>query len=375
MKLVDIPTGSVPVTVRLINPVSFGPAIIKRFMAPPVPGLDSWKSPSPSLSFLLEHPSGRKLVWDLGIRKDYANYAPSIASYIPTTGYQFSGLRNVADILEEHGVKTSDIEAVIWSHWHWDHIGDPSSFPPSVDLVVGRGFKEAMLPGAPANPASPIQESDYTGRTLREIAFAEGGEHTVKIGQLDAFDYFGDGSLFLLDTPGHAVGHLSALVRTTVDDADNVAAGKHTFVLLGGDVCHYTGILRPSAHLPVPREILPHPCCTARTVDASTISGAFCPGTAFDELQQDRGRAPTDTLYDLTFGLDVKLAAQTVGKLQEFDCDDNVFVIIAHDRFVRDVVPHFPASINEWHAKGWGQQVRWAFLGDLDAYWKSKGLI
>lgn len=47
------------------------------------------------------------------------------------------------------------------SHWHWDHIGDPSSFPHLTDLVVGPGFKEAMLPGAPANPESPIQESDY----------------------------------------------------------------------------------------------------------------------------------------------------------------------------------------------------------------------
>ncbi|CAK7222655.1 hypothetical protein SBRCBS47491_004933 [Sporothrix bragantina] len=369
MKLVDIPKGSVPVTVRLINPVNFGPAIIKRFMAPPVPGTDSWVSPSPSLSFLLEHPSGRKLVWDLGIRKDYENYAPSIANYIPTTGYKFEDLRNVADILEENGVKTSEIEAIIWSHWHWDHIGDPSSFPSSVDLIVGRGFKEAMLPGAPANLTSPIQESDYAGRALREIGFD--GEHTYKIGQFEAFDYFGDGSLFLLDTPGHAVGHLSALVRTTVDKATS----KDTFVLLGGDVCHYSGILRPSAHLPVPQEILPHPCCTAGTVDASTVTGAFCPGTAFDELQKERGREPTDTLYDLTFGLDVRLATQTVGKLQELDCDENVFVIIAHDRFVRDVVPHFPASINEWHAKGWGEHVRWAFLGDLDTYWKSKGLI
>ena len=47
------------------------------------------------------------------------------------------------------------------SHWHWDHIGDPSTFPPKTDLVVGPGFKKAMLPGAPANLESPIQERDY----------------------------------------------------------------------------------------------------------------------------------------------------------------------------------------------------------------------
>lgn len=48
------------------------------------------------------------------------------------------------------------------SHWHWDHIGDPSTFPKTTDLVVGPGFKDQFLPGAPTNPESPLRESDYT---------------------------------------------------------------------------------------------------------------------------------------------------------------------------------------------------------------------
>lgn len=47
------------------------------------------------------------------------------------------------------------------SHWHWDHIGDPSTFPPSTRLVVGPGFKEAFLPGYPAKSDSPVRESDF----------------------------------------------------------------------------------------------------------------------------------------------------------------------------------------------------------------------
>lgn len=70
----------------------------------------------------------------------------------------FGGEQNLSDVL--------DFERLIWaiscSHWHWDHIGDPSTFPATTDLVVGPGFKKAMLPGAPANPESPILESDYT---------------------------------------------------------------------------------------------------------------------------------------------------------------------------------------------------------------------
>jgi hypothetical protein len=108
-----LPLGSTAVSVKLINPVNFGPAILKRFMAPDVPGLETFPT-SPSLSFLIEHPSGRKLVWDLGIRKDYANYAPKIAEYIPTTKYDINVTKSMIEILEENGVSGNDVEAVIW---------------------------------------------------------------------------------------------------------------------------------------------------------------------------------------------------------------------------------------------------------------------
>lgn len=82
-------------------------------MTPPVPGLETFPT-SPSLCFLLEHPSGRKLVWDLGIRKDYQNYSPAIAKYIPTTNYDIQVQHNVADILAEGGIDLERVEAVIW---------------------------------------------------------------------------------------------------------------------------------------------------------------------------------------------------------------------------------------------------------------------
>lgn len=111
--LVELPAGQQIVTVKLINPVNFGPAILSRFMAPAVPGLETFAT-SPSHSFLLEHPSRRKLVFDLGIRKDYENYSANIAAYIPTTKYNIDVEKNVVDILEDGGVKAQEIEGVIW---------------------------------------------------------------------------------------------------------------------------------------------------------------------------------------------------------------------------------------------------------------------
>lgn len=113
--LVEVPSGQETVNVRLINPVNFGPAIIKRFMEPPVPGVEK-KQPGPVLTFLIEHSSGQKLVFDLGIRKDYHNYSPTIANYIPTTNYNIQVEKNVVDILEENGISGESINAVIWRY-------------------------------------------------------------------------------------------------------------------------------------------------------------------------------------------------------------------------------------------------------------------
>lgn len=139
-------------------------------------------------------------------------------------------------------------------------------------------------------------------------------------------------------------------------------------MLLGGDVCHYGGIFRPSKYLPVPDSIVPHPCHPNGDV-------ALCPGGAWEELQRSRGRGVDDPLFAPTFGHDIPQIIETIGKLQEADCLDNVFVIIAHDATVRDVVDQFPLSLNHWKEKGWAKDLKWAFLRDASAYWKSKGII
>lgn len=158
---ITLPKSLTAVTVKLINPVHFGPAIISSFLSPPVDRVETLADLQPSFSFLIEHPSGRNLVFDLGLRKDFENYSPAIRDHLLRIFPQIETSRHVAEILAEGGVKGSDIEAVIWSHGHWDHIGDPSTFPPTTNLVVGPGFTAALLPGAPANPDSPILESDY----------------------------------------------------------------------------------------------------------------------------------------------------------------------------------------------------------------------
>jgi hypothetical protein len=112
-----IPPGQPIGYLKLINPVNFGPAVLKGLMGPPisyVTTLGPESDRAPSLSFFIEHSSGRRLVWDLGIRKDWQAYAPVIAKYIPTRNYKNEVDKNDIEILEEEGISGKSIEAVIW---------------------------------------------------------------------------------------------------------------------------------------------------------------------------------------------------------------------------------------------------------------------
>lgn len=255
--------------------------------------------------------------------------------------------KGVREILEENGVPGSSIEAIVWSHWHFDHVGDPSTFDPQTTLIVGPGFKDAMTPGYPTGPDSPILESDYAGRELREIQFTQG----KKVGRFDAFDYFGDGSFYLLDSPGHTVGHLCGLARVTSNPA--------SYIFMGGDASHHAGEFRPSEYLPLPDTISPHPL---------EIGAAMpCPGALFEHLLQD-GNDRTKPFYRVaTEGLhqDHAEAGRTVGKMQEADAQDAVLVVIAHDASLLGVLDFFPAYANGFAEKKWVENGRWAFVKDF----------
>lgn len=51
---------------------------------------------------------------------------------------------------------------------YWDHIGDPSTFPSSTEIVVGPGLKENIIRGYPAKGDSAVRESDYEGRDFKK---------------------------------------------------------------------------------------------------------------------------------------------------------------------------------------------------------------
>ena len=54
------------------------------------------------------------MLFDLGMRKDWQNLAPSIVSMIKTVGADIKVEKDVSEILEEGGIDLKDIDGIIW---------------------------------------------------------------------------------------------------------------------------------------------------------------------------------------------------------------------------------------------------------------------
>jgi glyoxylase-like metal-dependent hydrolase (beta-lactamase superfamily II) len=204
----------------------------------------------PSLAFLIQHPSDRdaskpkRLVFDLGLKRDFAGYREAqqhhIAQRQPTIVSP-----DAADSLRKGGLDPKDVDTVILSHVHWDHVGTPSDFS-NAEFVVGSGTMHLLANGgSPHYPAEIFNPDELPSKRTRELppTRQEDSEkpyssQTTHVwfplaGFPAAVDFYNDGSLYIIDAPGHLFGHVNLLART----------GPKKWVYLGGDCCHDSRIL------------------------------------------------------------------------------------------------------------------------------------
>ncbi|KAJ9137990.1 N-acyl homoserine lactonase [Coniochaeta hoffmannii] len=229
----------------------------------------------PSLAFLIQHPSSPRgrpdsnttnLVFDLGIKRNLKNYAPSQEAHIANRQPVITDPDCAASLRAGGLDPAAEVDVVVLSHVHWDHVGTASDFPRAA-FVVGSGTLDLLRNGAgPLYPADIFNDDEIPPSRTVELPPVRDRSPDVSNGvyveprhtpapatasslvptsardwawrPLAAFpaalDFFGDGSFWIVDSPGHLYGHVNALAR--------VGPGK--YVYLGGDCCHDPRILR-----------------------------------------------------------------------------------------------------------------------------------
>ena len=118
----------------------------------------------------------------------------------------------IVDQLARIGVRPEQVSMVGISHYHGDHTGQARDFP-GARLLMGAGDL-ATLRGRPAAAQADLAHWLSGGGQVSEVQ-----------GDLDVF---ADGSVVMLNMPGHTPGHHALLIR--------LASGP---VMLSGDTYHF----------------------------------------------------------------------------------------------------------------------------------------
>jgi glyoxylase-like metal-dependent hydrolase (beta-lactamase superfamily II) len=154
--------------------------------------------------YLIRH-GENYLLWDTGLPGELAG--TSATSGVFTTSVR----TRIVDQLRQIGVSPDRINFVGISHNHFDHIGQAADFPKATLLIGAEDF-EASKQGDAAARLTP---------------WIKGG---AKVEQIKRdHDVFGDGSVVILDMPGHTPGHQTLLVKLP----------RTGNVLLSGDLYHF----------------------------------------------------------------------------------------------------------------------------------------
>lgn len=109
----EVPAGAVA-DVRIIDTTTCIKKLpLEYLMTPALHGMP-YMPDVPTWSFLVESPTGKKALFDLGVPPNYLEYAPAITDTMKTRDWELHSEKHVADILKEHGIEPASINHIIW---------------------------------------------------------------------------------------------------------------------------------------------------------------------------------------------------------------------------------------------------------------------
>jgi glyoxylase-like metal-dependent hydrolase (beta-lactamase superfamily II) len=153
--------------------------------------------------YIIDHPKGL-VVFDTGnnVAISDGNCKSHWNSWICDNLQPSQTRAEVIDkLLEKVGYRVGDVKIVITSHSHLDHIGNIEMFPDAIHVIQKKELYQAWWPEKFQRGGAHVM-ADYDD--ARDFTYFElNGD----------YDLFGDGSVVIISTPGHTLGHQSVKVR------------------------------------------------------------------------------------------------------------------------------------------------------------------
>jgi N-acyl homoserine lactone hydrolase len=152
--------------------------------------------------YFIEHPKGN-IVIDGGnavecARDPYKHWGAITDTYFPAMTEQ----EGCINALEQHKLDPASVKFVLFSHLHLDHTGAAGRFPDALHIVQRSEYEYAFAPDWFAKAA--YIRKDFDNPSIRW--------HFLDGFLTDGYDLFGDGTIRMFFSPGHAAGHQSFLI-------------------------------------------------------------------------------------------------------------------------------------------------------------------
>lgn len=179
----------------------------------------------PAGAFLYDGGEGRRVLFDTGYATGRWETGWRGAAYRRLLPPRVSDDDDIAVRLAQDGVDPASVTHVVLSHLHPDHVGGVRRFP-HAELVLTAGHLRTVSSPRLSDGFLPGLLPEWfpgTARILRDDEFEPVERAGIRLG---AVDLFGDGSYLVVDLPGHADGHVGALVEGRVLLAGDAAWGR-----------------------------------------------------------------------------------------------------------------------------------------------------
>ncbi len=181
----------------------FGPFAITGLI-PTVPKEKQRDITIPVSMWIIDHPKGL-VVFDTGnnvaVTQDCKTYwQPGLCDFLKPSQKR----EDTIDMqLKKLGYSVEKVKVVITSHTHLDHAGNMEMFPNAIHAIQKKELYQGWFP------------EKFQGRSGGAFVMADiDGTREFNFLELEGdYDLFGDGSVLILSTPGHTLGHQSVKIK------------------------------------------------------------------------------------------------------------------------------------------------------------------